>query len=271
MAIGIKKTGSNEMNRKFIVLLMSLVAIVCNESIAGPLTTPNTFVSGTPAVASEVNENFDAVKAAVDDNDSRITTNSSGISTNSSSIATNASNISENGSAISTNASSISGNAAQISTNAAAISAISGGMNLYANGQKVGAILQFEDYYSNFHVLNTNGYIMEIDMGLNVTSYYSRKVWYELQGCGGKTYSEAPSADYSVYGRVKAGVHGTLLYVPTGATPLFDIPAESFESKSGCSNTATTTLPIVFEAFANDEAITGVPNSGYVGPVSIGP
>lgn len=41
---------------------------------AGEVAIPNTFTSGTPAKADEVNENFNAVKSSVDDNDSRITT-----------------------------------------------------------------------------------------------------------------------------------------------------------------------------------------------------
>ncbi len=41
---------------------------------ASECTIPNTFSAGTPAVAAEVNGNFDAVKNAVDDNDSRIAT-----------------------------------------------------------------------------------------------------------------------------------------------------------------------------------------------------
>lgn len=40
---------------------------------AGDLTLPNTFTSGTPAVAAEVNANFSAVETEVDDNNSRIT------------------------------------------------------------------------------------------------------------------------------------------------------------------------------------------------------
>ena len=39
---------------------------------AASLTVPNSFSSGTPAVAAEVNSNFIAVKTAVDDNNSRI-------------------------------------------------------------------------------------------------------------------------------------------------------------------------------------------------------
>jgi len=37
-------------------------------ALAGPVDIPNQFQAGTPAVADEVNQNFSAVEAAVDDN-----------------------------------------------------------------------------------------------------------------------------------------------------------------------------------------------------------
>ena len=42
---------------------------------AGSLTIPNSFTSGTAAVAADVNANFSAIVTEVDDNDTRITTN----------------------------------------------------------------------------------------------------------------------------------------------------------------------------------------------------
>lgn len=42
------------------------------SATAGQVTITNTFSSGTPAVASQVNTNFSDVKTAVDDNDARI-------------------------------------------------------------------------------------------------------------------------------------------------------------------------------------------------------
>ena len=48
------------------------VTSVLDVALAGPVTTPNAFTSGTPAVAAEVNANFSAFEAAVNDNDARL-------------------------------------------------------------------------------------------------------------------------------------------------------------------------------------------------------
>ncbi len=53
---------------------MSLFLLGVTAAWAGSYTIPNSFTSGTAAVAAEVNANFSAAKAAIDDNDSRVTT-----------------------------------------------------------------------------------------------------------------------------------------------------------------------------------------------------
>lgn len=58
-----------------VMLFSAFVAVgMGRNAYAGSVTITNTFTSGDPAVASEVNQNFTDVKNAVDDNDSRITT-----------------------------------------------------------------------------------------------------------------------------------------------------------------------------------------------------
>ncbi len=47
-------------------------ALSATAAHAGSLDTPNAFAAGSPAVADEVNENFAAVEAAVNDNDTRV-------------------------------------------------------------------------------------------------------------------------------------------------------------------------------------------------------
>jgi len=51
-------------------VLLSVPLVV----VAGTVPVPNRFANGTPADANQMNANFDALKTAVDDNDSRIIT-----------------------------------------------------------------------------------------------------------------------------------------------------------------------------------------------------
>lgn len=54
------------------VALFVCTAGAITAASASELTVPNTFSSGTPAVAAQVNANFDATEAAVNDNNTRI-------------------------------------------------------------------------------------------------------------------------------------------------------------------------------------------------------
>jgi len=54
-------------------LIFTLI-ITSSSAYATGVTIPNAFSSGTTTSAAEMNANFNAVKAAVDDNDSRVTT-----------------------------------------------------------------------------------------------------------------------------------------------------------------------------------------------------
>ncbi|MFO7594402.1 MAG: hypothetical protein R6X15_10210 [Pseudomonadota bacterium] len=100
------------MKTKISILAAAVIAVSTwtTSAMAGQVDTMTTFEADTPAVAAEVNGNFDAVKSAVDDNDSRITaneeninTNTDNITVNTDSIATNTGNITANTDSIATN------------------------------------------------------------------------------------------------------------------------------------------------------------------------
>lgn len=90
------------MSYKDAVIGMAAGMIIMGSSMAhaSSVTVPNTFSTGTPAVASDVNGNFSAVAAGVNDNDGRITTNETNIGINASGVAGNTTAISTNASDI---------------------------------------------------------------------------------------------------------------------------------------------------------------------------
>jgi len=67
---------------------MTICLCMCAASPvwAGPVDIPNQFESGGRAIAAEVNENFTALEAAVDDNDQRIGANTQSINGNAQAI-----------------------------------------------------------------------------------------------------------------------------------------------------------------------------------------
>ncbi|MBU1168724.1 MAG: hypothetical protein KKD44_04080 [Proteobacteria bacterium] len=59
-------------NANFIILTIMVALFGLSPVYAAEVVIPNSFSAGEPAVADEVNDNFDAIKTAVDDNDGRI-------------------------------------------------------------------------------------------------------------------------------------------------------------------------------------------------------
>ncbi len=52
--------------------ILIFIGALAAPAFAASVDTPNTFSAGTPAIAAQVNQNFQALKTAVNDNDSRI-------------------------------------------------------------------------------------------------------------------------------------------------------------------------------------------------------
>ncbi len=72
--------------------------LIGSNSLADDLTIPNTFTAGTPARAADVNDNFSAVEASVDDNAQNVTDAAAtlaAVSVNVDSNTTNIGNVSQ--------------------------------------------------------------------------------------------------------------------------------------------------------------------------------
>jgi len=76
------------MNKKQIIIAATVV-LGSSVAWAGSIGILNSFISGTPALASQVNANFTAIKTAVDDNNTRINTVTASATTNIASVASN--------------------------------------------------------------------------------------------------------------------------------------------------------------------------------------
>lgn len=72
---------------RYVRHLLPFLALVWTSAQAGQLTIPNTFQANTPAVAAQVNANFNAVEIAVDDNHTRITALENGAASNTTQIS----------------------------------------------------------------------------------------------------------------------------------------------------------------------------------------
>jgi hypothetical protein len=200
-----------------------VVALVIPLAVAaGTVTVPNTFTNGTAADAGEVNANFDAVEAAVNDNDSRITTaqstadsNAAGISLSATAISGNTSNISTNTAAISSSATAISGNTSNISTNTAGIS--SSATDISGNTTSISALqaqlAALEALVESYHP--TSRFIACVD-GLTVADTATGLLWERKTTTGDvhdvfNTYTwstTGTAADGTAYTVFLAGLNG---------------------------------------------------------------
>lgn len=123
-------------------VLVATVSVLVS-TLSWGVTIPNTFSSGDPALASEVNENFTELangintnEAGVSENAEQIDENVSVIDANANVIGTNATNIIENTNAISAFGSAVSVNSTNINNNSDGISANT--TNIATNSDNIG-------------------------------------------------------------------------------------------------------------------------------------
>lgn len=239
------------MNKNILkISILIATSLWASQLLAGSVTIPNTFVSGAAASASEVNANFSAIKAEVDDNDSRITTN----------------------------AGDINANAANIAANTNAIGSI-GGIGVLVDGVRVGSLLQYPNYIgSTFSVLLSSNYVVMLS-GIGEGPYpqsnggVSHEIVYLTVGCTGQAYVKGDSVEASTsfgMGQIYAnqGLSPlTYYYIPTGTTTE-TLTYNSKDAGFGCvPESATVEL---YETFLNDSNVTGVTGAGLIGTITLG-
>ena len=234
--------GEIIMNKKTLILLVT--SFVGTLTWADNVTVPNTFVDGTTASASEVNANFDAIKSAVDDNDSRITTNTSDISTNT----------------------------ANITVNTTAISAAVPQVALKdTNGVYVGRVIGMENF-SRPYVFTDQGYRTVIRMPLGMVGLQgAASMTYESTDCTGTAYVSNEYVGTVFIPQVNPDTAynaGIILYVPHNAQPISVLVYSALEASDPNNLICVTfigpgTADDSYPAYLNDPNITGIHNTAY--------
>jgi hypothetical protein len=262
----------------FVAMVFSLGVATASE-----VTGLTTFTSGTPAKASEVNDNFSAVKTAVDDNAANIATNA----------------------AEGVRFDELQEQIDALTTVVANLSLGSGSVLVLANSQSIGLLLDMESDSNvlrySYMTRSSRGYIFRVYIfdggflpGPSEEGHLvaERRIYFSSPGCLGQAYYSALSMSFGlalwpennvgpsdervlvreglVFRNPDSSAAVENYYIAKGA--VIDDAAltmSAFEDGIGCVD-GTTTIPAV-PVLPNDPAITGVPNIPFALPITLGP
>ncbi len=122
-------------------LLFSTLALASSLSFAQGVAVTNTFTSGQPAVAAEVNQNFQDVVTGVNNNGTAIITNENNITANTGNITTNTNSITNNAVNISTNSANVSTLTSRVTALESAIDPISTTLPVDCSSQTISSVI----------------------------------------------------------------------------------------------------------------------------------
>ncbi len=249
----------------FALSISCLALFAIGTAVADDLTIPNTFTSGTPARAADVNANFAAVEASVDDNAADIAANTGGVASNSASVAANTSAIATNQTAITANATAIS------------LLTVGSGVMVYSQGVPIGRLLSAGgNSDSPLFVLSDKGFVFQTNTdNLSPNGYLGReeRIYFSGADCTGDAF--VTTGEYvwerAIGSVFRSEVFGPSFayYTPRGSSVMPNTPFLSFNNGNTCNN-ANPGVEYLYPAFPNDEAITGVPNTAPTFPLTIG-
>ena len=241
-----------------IITLTAVIAITVSGVAVGQTQVPNTFQSGQPARATDVNANFDAVESAIDTNSTRIDTNETASQNNALSIS-------------------------QIAS--------AGGISVYTqNGVELGKFLAMRRINSPdpvIYLLNGKGFVFAVGTSGDPLDYgETREIYYSGIDCTGDAYIGQSSQWLSDWGfnvgAIATGIRDgvvTRYYTERGGSNIEPIPYQSIQRPNevdygtspipGCDSRSLYAKN-GWRAIVNDEAVTGVSNTPPVGPLVMG-
>lgn len=217
--------------------IITLILLVSGQA-ASALTIPNTFTAGNPAKAAEVNQNFGAVKSAVDANTADITT----LETQQSSVDSRVTTL----------------EGAQLAP------------SLKIRAQSNNALLGYVTYSSSAEVfvITPQGYVVYLH-GAGIYGY-PFQLKFSGTNCTGSAYADTSGVGSSAGPTLDGFMGNALGYVFEGswaigkpATIFAANPAlsgVSYMNGYSCVNSSWVGIGAYYAAGVNDPATTGVPS-----------
>jgi len=210
----------------------------------GQTQVPNTFQSGQPARASEVNANFSVIETAVNDNDTRITNNETGIANNSAAI---------------------SNNAAAIVAGDATIQSQLGPVVMDGNDSEIGRLISIGENHWSVEIITQQGFLITLSVGTGAIG--TGTLFFASMDCSGAGYVANSIGGYVENMYDSTGVPN-LQYVDKNSVPISNFISASLTFSGGCFTQPDAGLT-VFPVLPNDPAITGITNSTFQLPIKI--
>lgn len=266
----VKKVKSTK-NLSVVIVSGALAVVGLNADVIAQVEVPNLFSNGTTIDADEMNENFDTLESAIDSipviqgpQGPQGLQGETGLTGDDGAQGIQGVQGIQGPQGLQ----GAQGNAGPQGLQGPSGSG-NGGLEALVNGQKIGVVI--EAGLLGIDGLSNSGYFFYARYDGSLQDFIG--ISYDGIDCSGNAFAFAGSViggNYTAaYGRVsKDSNSGIVLQITRNVSSVL-VQAESFSgSNGGCTNSSQTFEG--FPAIQNDSAITGVPNGGFSGPITIG-
>lgn len=205
-----------------------------SDVFAAPLSITNTFQSGRPASAAEVNRNFSDIKTAVDDNDTRITSNTSSIQENSTAIAE--------------------------LNNMARLFAV------YRDGNWIGQAMGDVGFDPDISIMSPAGYRFRLNPDGTLAAL--NNLFYVTSDCSGVAYVQYMQTAFVGWVFLAGDGNTYMTTKRNTASMVADVSSNSYLDTSGVCVVSSSLLSLAYESPSlNNELVTGIQDGGWIGSV----
>jgi hypothetical protein len=254
--------------KRNIVLMLTLALPL---AVHAQTEVPHEFQPGTRALSAEVNENFDALETAANENAAAIQVNESNIDNNATSISVNSVSINENMTAIENNSSAIT------------MLAAASGVHIYSQGEPIGRFLSLSNAigdFADFWAISDEGYVFLVNPMNHPSAAYlvESMIVFSGEDCTGDAYLvmdwlTAPFKWAAVVGhvvRLKGPSPQPAYYTGKGSEILRGVGYLSVYDESCRNKGRSHTVEYAVRVFPNDPEVTGVSEMPPARPLTLG-